>query len=65
VLLHPDPDAPQLPFTDPTPYRSALIRPLGLFQDRTAPPRAQATATQPDPVRSRKRRFEAQGMLGL
>ncbi len=34
---------------------------------RTAPPtqRAQETATQPDTVSTLKRRFEAQGMLGL
>jgi len=34
VLLLPDADEPQLPFTAPTQYRYALIRPLVLFQDR-------------------------------
>ncbi len=65
MLLLPDADEPQLPFTDPTQYRYELIRPLVLFQDRTATQRAQETATHPDTVGSLKRRFEAQGMLGL
>jgi transposase InsO family protein len=65
VLLLPDADEPQLPFTDPTQYRYELIRPLVLFQDRTATQRAQETATHPDTVGTLKRRFEAQGMLGL
>ena len=65
VLLLPDTDEPQLPFTDPTQYRYELIRPLVLFQDRTATQRAQETATHPDTVGTLKRRFEAQGMLGL
>ena len=65
MLLLPDADEPQLPFTDPTQYRYELIRPLVLFQDRTATQRAQETATQPDTVGTLKRRFEAQGMLGL
>ena len=65
MLLLPDADEPQLPFTDPTQYRYELIRPLVLFQDRTATQRAQETATHPDTVSTLKRRFEAQGMLGL
>ena len=65
MLLLPDADEPQLPFTDPTQYRYELIRPLVLFQDRTATQRAQETATHPDTVGTLKRRFEAQGMLGL
>ena len=65
MLLLPDTDDPQLPFTDPTQYRYELIRPLVLFQDRTATQRAQETATHPDTVGTLKRRFEAQGMLGL
>ena len=65
MLLLPDADDPQLPFTDPTQYRYELIRPLVLFQDRTATPRAQETATHPATVGALKRRFEAQGMLGL
>ncbi len=60
-----DADEPQLPFNDPTQYRYALIRPLVLFQDRTAKQRAQETGTHPDTVGTLKRRFEAQGMLGL
>src|SRR6266581_8928373 len=60
-----DVDDPQLPLNDPTQYRYELIRPLVLFQDRTAQQRAQETATHPDTVGTLKRRFEAQGMLGL
>ena len=65
MLLLPDADEPQLPFTDPTQYRYELIRPLVLFQDRTATQRAQETGTHPDTVGTLKRRFDAQGMLGL
>jgi transposase InsO family protein len=65
VLPLPDADEPQLPFNDPTQYRYELIRPLVLFQDRTAKQRAQETGTHPDTVGTLKRRFEAQGMLGL
>jgi hypothetical protein len=36
-----------------------------LFQDRTATQRAQETGTHPDTVGTLKRRFDAQGMLGL
>lgn len=65
MLPLPDADEPQLPFNDPTQYRYELIRPLVLFQDRTATQRAQETDTHPDTVGTLKRRFEAQGMLGL
>src|SRR6266849_1329123 len=65
MLLRPDADDPQLSFTDPTQYRYELIRPLVLFQDRTATQRAQETGTHPDTVGTLKRRFDAQGMLGL
>ena len=65
MLPLPDADEPQLPFNDPTQYRYELIRPLVLFQDRTAKQRAQETGTHPDTVGTLKRRFEAQGMLGL
>jgi hypothetical protein len=65
MLLYPDTDGPQLSFDDPTQYRYELIRPLVLFHDRTALQRAQETDTHPDTVGTLKRRFEAQGMLGL
>ena len=45
--------------------RYEIIRPLVLFQDRTAFQRAQETDTHPETVGALKRRFEAQGMLGL
>ena len=61
----PDADDPQLPFNDPTQQRYELIRPLVLFQDRTATKRAQETGTHPETVGRLKRRFEQQGMLGL
>lgn len=65
MLPLPDIDAPQLPFNDPMQHRYELIRPLVLFQDRTAIQRAQETDTPPETVGALKRRFEAQGMLGL
>jgi len=65
VLLHPDPDAPQLQLLDPTHYRYELIRPLLLDPERTATQRAQETGTHPETVGRRKRRFAQQGMLGL
>jgi len=65
VLLHPDPDAPQLQWLDPTHYRYELIRPLLLDPERTATQRAQETGTHPETVGRRKRRFAQQGMLGL
>ena len=60
-----DVDDPQLPLNDPTQHRYEIIRPLVLLQDRTAIQRAQETATHPETVGALKRRFEAQGMLGL
>jgi hypothetical protein len=65
VLLHPDPDAPQLQWLDPTHYRYELIRPLLLDPERTATQRAQETGTHPETVGRLKRRFAQQGMLGL
>jgi Homeodomain-like domain len=65
VLLHPDPDAPQLQLLDPTQYRYELIRPLLLWPERTATQRAQETGTHPETVGRLKRRFAQQGMLGL
>ena len=65
MLLHPDPDAPQLQLLDPTQYRYELIRPLLLCPERTATQRAQETGTHPETVGRLKRRFDQQGMLGL
>jgi len=45
--------------------RYELIRPLVLLQERTARQRAQETDPHPETVGALKRRFEAQGMLGL
>ena len=45
--------------------RYELLRPLVLWQDRTARQRAQETDTHPETVGALTRRFEAQGMLGL
>ncbi len=55
----------QLGFTDPTQRRDEVIRPLLLFEDRTATQRAWETDTHPDTVRTLHRRFRQQGMLGL
>lgn len=65
VRLLPDANELQLSFNDPTQQRYEIIRPLVLFHDRTAKQRAQETDTHPDTVGTLKRRFEAQGMLGL
>ncbi len=53
----------QMSFTDQTQRRYEVIRPLLLFEDRTATQRAQETATHPDTVRTFLRRFRQQGML--
>jgi len=55
----------QLGFTDPTQRRYEVIRPLLLFEDRTATQRARETDTHPDTVRTLHRRFQERGMLGL
>jgi transposase InsO family protein len=55
----------QLGFVDRTQWRYEVIRPLVLFADRTAQQRAHETATHPDTVRTLRRRFRQQGMLGL
>jgi transposase len=55
----------QLHFTDQTQWRYEVIRPLLLFEDRTATQRAQETETHPDTVRTFLRRFRQEGMLGL
>ena len=55
----------QLGFVDQTQWRYEVIRPLGLFADRTAQQRAHETHTHPDTVRKLQRRFRQQGMRGL
>src|SRR5207302_3775493 len=65
VVRHSDVDNPQLPLDDVMQQRYARIRPLVLWQDRTASQRAQETDTHPATVGALKRRFDAQGMLGL
>jgi hypothetical protein len=55
----------QLGFVDHTRRRCKVIRPSGLFADRTAAQRAQETQTHPDTVRKLARRSRQQGMLGL
>jgi hypothetical protein len=65
VVRRADADNPQLPLHDVMQERYELIRPLVLLQERTASQRAQETDTHPETVGALKRRFEAQGMLGL
>jgi transposase InsO family protein len=65
VVRRADVDNPQLLLHDVMQQRYELIRPLVLLQDRTARQRAQETDTHPETVGTLKRRFEAQGMLGL
>src|SRR5437660_654544 len=65
VVQRSDVDDPQLPLNDVLQQRYELIRPLVLLQDRTASQRAQETDTHPETVGALKRRFEAQGMMGL
>jgi transposase InsO family protein len=55
----------QLRFVDQIQWRYELIRPVMLFEDRTATQRAQETGTHPDTVRKLTRRVRQQGMLGL
>ena len=57
----------QLPlrFVDPIQWRYEVMRPLGLFDDRSATPRAAETHTHPETVRTLTRRFRHQGTLGL
>ena len=65
MLPLPDFDQLQELFRDPIQRRYEIIRPLILFQDRTATQRAEETHTHPETVGTLKRRFEQQGMLGL
>jgi hypothetical protein len=55
----------QLGFVDRTQWRYEVIRPLGLFAERTAQQRAHETHTHPDTVRKLQRRFRQQGIPGL
>ena len=52
-------------FRDPIQRRYEIIRPLVLFQNRTATQRAEETRSHPETIGTLKRRFEQQGMLGL
>ena len=55
----------QLHFVDHIQWRYELIRPLVLFDDRTAGQRAQETQTHLNTVQKLARRFRQQGMRGL
>jgi transposase InsO family protein len=55
----------QLRFVDHLQWRYEVIRPLVLFDDRTATQRAVETQTHPETVRKLTRRFRQQGTLGL
>jgi Helix-turn-helix domain/Integrase core domain len=58
-------DQLQLRFVDHIQWRYEVIRPLVLFDDRTATQRAAETHTHPETVRKLTRRFQHQGTLGL
>ena len=64
VPVEPVAEFAQLPlrFGDHVQWRYELIRPLVLFDDRTATQRAQETHTHPDTVRTFTRRFRQQGI---
>src|SRR5262245_66667127 len=55
----------QLHFVDQVQWRYEVIRPLVLFDDRTAVQRAVETHTHPETVRKLTRRFRQLGTLGL
>jgi transposase len=55
----------QLHFVDQVQWRYEVIRPIVLFDDRTAAQRAVETHTHPETVRKLTRRFRQQGTLGL
>src|SRR5262245_43815462 len=55
----------QLHFVDQIQWRYEVIRPLVLFDDRTAAQRAVETHPHPETVRKLTRRFRQQGTLGL
>ncbi len=54
-----------LHFVDHVPWRYEVMRPLVLFDDRTATQRAAEPRTHPETVRKLTRRFRHQGTLGL
>src|SRR5215471_4050659 len=58
-------DQLQLRFVDHIQWRYEVIRPLVLFDDRTATQRAVQTHTHPETVRKLTRRVRHQGTLGL
>ena len=55
----------QLHFVEQVQWRYEVIRPIVLFDDRTAAQRAAETHTHPETVRKLTRRFRHQGTLGL
>ena len=55
----------ELHFVDQIQWRYEVIRPIVLFDDRTAIQRAVETHTHPETVRKLTRRFRQQGILGL
>lgn len=55
----------ELHVVDQVQWRYEVIRPLVLFDDRTAAQRAVETDTHPETVRQLTRRFRRQGILGL
>ena len=54
----------QLPFVDQVQWRYEVIRPIVLFDDRTAAQRAVETHTHPETVHKLTRRFRQRGILG-
>ena len=55
----------QLHFVDQVQWRYEVMRPIVLFDDRSAAQRAVETHTHPETVRKLTRRFRQQGTLGL
>src|SRR5262245_21177412 len=55
----------ELHFVDQVQWRYEVIRPIVLFDDRTAAQRAVETHTHPETGRKLTRRFRHQGILGL
>ena len=55
----------ELHFVDQIQWRYEVIRPIVLFDDRTAVQRAVETHTHPETVHKLTRRFRQRGILGL